>query len=162
MTDFPRCECGRVLTTSRQDAEEKAQAAADGYNRHPPIRFYECAYGTTHWAERYTAYQPCPCGHRAYHDTRAAVKAAERRNTKHQHPTIQARAYQCPHGGDHILLFPVDETVGHCRECGDVIYRNHHIASTLADYLNTQGTTRYTVTAPCRTHPVPHITREQT
>ena len=162
MTDFPRCKCGRVHTDSRADAEQKARAAADNYDRHPPVRFYECEYGVTHWSEFLVAYQRCPCGHPAYHDLRAAVRVAERRNAKHQHPKFQARAYQCPHGGAHLILYPTTETIGHCRECGDVIYRNKEIASNMADYLTTHSKGTYTVTVPCRTHPVPHITREQT
>lgn len=131
---WPKCECGKTLTTSPEDAQAKAAAAADRYNRHVPLRFYQCTYGVTHWAERYVAVRDCDCGHKSYYDARAASKAAERRNRNHLDRDVSARNYQCHHGGHHVLLYPVGEHLTQC-ECGAISYRSIHVAARLLAYL---------------------------
>lgn len=134
---WERCECGKTLTTSRADAEAKAAHAASHHNRHVPVKFYTCAHGVWHWAERYITVRDCDCGHPAYTDARAASKAADRRNRKtnsRRFTDVSARAYVCHHGGNHVLLYPVGEKLTQC-ECGAVSYRDAQTATRLLTFL---------------------------
>lgn len=132
---WTRCPCGKIHSPTKLEAQRKARYSNRENNRYPPTRYYKCPRGNWHWAEKYTTIRECDCGHRAYYDARAASKAAERRTKTAHDNGLEARAFRCKHGGDHVILYPKGRRLIQC-DCGNIAYPTVASADILLDHLD--------------------------
>lgn len=155
---WTRCPCGKIHSPTKLEAQRKANYANRANNRYPPTRYYKCPKAGWHWAEKYTTVRDCECGHRTYYDARAASKAAERRNNADHHNGLEARAFQCKHGGQHVVLYPKGERLIQC-DCGAIAYHSVASADTLLDHLDERNPDIEYDAYRCHAHHKVHIAR---
>jgi len=117
------CDCGKVWSSSPEEAGKKAAVAAtlNGDTKLPSI--YPCAVDPTAW--HWTSHPMdgrCPCGRAGLGSATEAARSAERANRGRDHERIRARPYTCPHGGEHWAWYPVDKKFRQCPDCGTVAF----------------------------------------
>lgn len=134
-TDWPRCVCGKVYCDSEADAKRKAEAVAFLTGRDHPVDVYRCrhAAGVWHWTDTGIPRSECECGRRQMSQS-TANKECDRINRAVGGGDVEARPYQCAHGGHHWLWYPKGKKVRYCSGCELPAYPDPMSAQAVATF----------------------------
>lgn len=134
-THWQQCRCGKVVCDSEVDAKRKATAQQFAMGVASPFDVYPCGYvaGVWHWTH-VTDDEKCSCGRKNFSQAEA-VKTAQRVNRGRSGQPVQARSYECPHGGHHWLWYPAERKFRYCKPDGAPAYPDESSAQTVASFI---------------------------
>ena len=122
-----KCRCGKAASATEEQARTlHAMIAAHTGAEQAEVRYYSCHHDSWHWTKRVT-FEVCACGCTVYADAHEASQAARQAARRLPSEDLEARSYQCRHGGNHWTWYPAGMTLNSCY-CGQVRYPSKEAA----------------------------------